>query len=79
MCKIVTQGDMMISVFEIRLNAVNEHFREDHNPLRYKEELKSLAQDIGRHADESDIDLLHLYRTVKRELGFLSNGDKVMV
>ncbi len=67
----------MINVFEIRLNAVSEHFRKDHNPLRYKAELQSLATDIGRCSDESDKDLLYLYRAVKRELGFLCAGSGV--
>jgi len=68
----------MINVFEIRLNAVNENFREDHNPLRYKEELKSLAKDIGKIAEEDDKDLLYLYRAVKRELSYIT-GSKTVI
>ncbi len=69
--------DMDLSTFGIRFEAIGSHFREDHNPLRYKTELSDLAHDIGRHADEEDNDLLYLYRAVKRELSFVVGSKTV--
>ncbi len=68
----------MISTFEIRLNAISEHNRTNHNLGRYSDELKSLAKDIGRHSDEDDKDLLYLYRMVKRELAFVTQSKAVV-
>ncbi len=68
----------MVNTFEIRLNAISEHNRTNHNLLRYKQELQDLAKDIGRHSDESDKDLLHLYRVVKRELSFITGTHTVV-
>ncbi len=62
----------MINTFQIRLSALQEHFRQDSNALRYKDELKYLRRDIGRSCDEDDADMLHLFKTVSRELGFIT-------
>ncbi len=71
------KGEDMKNVFDIRLEAIAEHNRANHNLTRYKMELQSLAKDIGKIASESDTDLLYLYRAVKRELGFLTAGSGV--
>ncbi len=72
------KGEDMRNVFDIRLEAISEHNRANHNLTRYKAELQDLAKDIGRHSSESDKDLLYLYRMVKRELSFIMGSHTVV-
>ncbi len=69
-----TKGEIIENTFNIRLDAIQSHFRENHDTNRYADELKHLSTDIGRIANENDTGLLYLYRVVKRELSFLSNS-----
>ncbi len=69
---------MIVDTFSIRYSAVKENFTDDHNTLRYKEELKKLRTDIGRSAEENDFDLIYLFKIISQELGFISNGGKTI-
>ncbi len=72
------EGDNMMSTFEIRLSAIQDHFHQDHNKLRYLTELKRLRTDVGRSANEDDMDMLYLFSTISRELSFVT-GSKTTV
>ena len=65
---------MMLSVYQLRFSAVQDHFRDDHNRTRYMNELKELKRDIGKQMDNDDDVLKWTYRAVSRELGFISSA-----
>ena len=70
----------MVTTFDIRLKAIQDHYRQDRDPLRYKRELEQLLEDIERvnsfhvmksHPDEEITDksalddVANLHRLVK--------------
>ena len=65
----------MRSTFQIRLEAIESNNRENTNLVRLKTELKDLATDIGRKINESDTELMYLYRRIKQEISFLSTSN----
>ncbi len=68
----------MITTFDIRFGAITDTFAADHNPMRYKEQLKILKKDIGKTIDaEKDFELLYLYRRISQELSFIVSSDTV--
>ncbi len=68
----------MLNVYDIRLEAIQDHNRQDHDLQRYKNELKSLAHDVGNKiSSEDDFELLYLYRRVKRELSFITGSNTI--
>ena len=68
----------MLTTFDIRLGAIQDHNAQDSNIERYKQELKTLAQDIGTAiVREDDFSLLYTYKRVKQELSFITSSGTV--
>ncbi len=67
----------MLNVFEIRFGAIQDHNRENHNLLRYKDELKHLKSDIGKSMDNDDSVLKWIYKRVSQELSFMTTSSYV--
>ena len=65
---------MSLSVYEIRFGAIQDNNRENHNLLRYKDELKHLKADIGKSMDDDDSILRWIYRRVSQELSFITGS-----
>jgi len=69
---------MPLTTFDIRMEAIVDHNRQNYDLQRYKEELKSLAYDLGNTiSSEDDFELLWLYKRVKQELSFITGSNTV--
>ena len=64
----------MLSNYELQFAEIQDNFTKNHDELRYKDELKQLKKNVGRHMENDDSVLKWIYKRLSQELSFITTS-----